>query len=295
MAHPDPTELERVQRWMQSVIMHPDGVVAGIASPAARTEIDIAPGEVETVICPSQKLTSIERLHVYANAYYARLLEVLAAEFPAVAEAVGDEVFQGFAFGYLQQHPSLSYTLADLGTHFAEYLARTRPPRESDGVEPDWADFLVDLAQVERLYSEVFDGPGVEGECLLQAADLHGITPAAWLTARLIPVPCLRLVRLRFPIHEYITAVRRKEHLEIPDPLPTWLVITRREFVVRRVAVNEPEFGALSVLVQGGSIAESLAAAEALWTGHEEGLADEVRRWFRDWSAAGYFLSIHNS
>jgi hypothetical protein len=37
----DPTELARIQQWMQSVIMHPDGVEAGIESPATRTLIDV--------------------------------------------------------------------------------------------------------------------------------------------------------------------------------------------------------------------------------------------------------------
>jgi hypothetical protein len=182
--------------------------------------------------------------------------------------------------------------LSDLSAKFPEYLAQTRPPRESEDAEPDWADFLVDLATLERTYSDVFDGPGVEGQRLLQADKLREIAPDRWLSVRLVPVPCLRLLSLRFAVHEYATAVRLKEHPELSAPSPTWLIVTRRDYVVRRIAVDETEFAALAVLVGGGTIADSLKAAENRWPGEFDQLASDVQRWFRDWSAAGYFQRI---
>ena len=283
----DPTELGRIQHWMQSVIMHPEGVEAGIDSPETRRVIDVAVDQVEGVICRSSAQTSIERLHVYANAYYARLLEVLESEFPALVHALGEELFQEFAFGYLQQYPSQSYTLSDLSARFPEYLAQTRLDSESSDGEPDWADFLVDLAMLERTYSEVFDGRGVERQQLLYTDKLRQIALDRWPSVRLVPVPCLKLLHLRFPVHEYATAVRRQEHPELPVPSPTWLVVTRRDYVVRRIAVDETEFVALAALVGGGSIADALEAAQTRWPGDFDQLVSEVQRWFRDWSAAG--------
>ena len=170
-----PRQLDHVQRWMQQVIMHPDGIVAGIDSEEARQEIDIESADIEQVVCRSRSLSSIERLQVYGNAYYARLLECLRNEFPATTHAVGEEVFDGFAFGYLQAYPSQSYTLAHLGTQFPRYLAETSPAVDTDDAMGDWPAFLVDLATLERCYSEVFDGPGVEGESLLQAEALQSV------------------------------------------------------------------------------------------------------------------------
>jgi len=288
----DPTELQRIQHWMQAVITHPEGVEAGIDSSETRQVIDVATDQVEEVICRSSAQTSIERLQVYANAYYARLLEVLGSEFPALVHTLGDELFQEFAFGYLQQYPSHSYTLSDLGARFPEYLAQTRPDRESTDAEPDWADCLVDLATLERTYSEVFDGPGVEGQARLNTDQLRQVALDRWPSVRLVPAPCLKLLNLRFPVHEYATAVRRDESPELPAPSPTWLVVTRRDYIVRRIAVGEPEFVALAAIVGGGTIAEALEAAQNRWTGDFDQLASEVQRWFRDWSAAGYFLSM---
>jgi hypothetical protein len=277
---------------MLSVITHPDGVEAGVAEPAARAQIDVPCDRIEEVVLRSRALTSVERLHVYAHAYYARLIEVLAAEFPALAKALGEELFRDFVTGYLRDFPSHSYTLADLGRRFPEFLAASRPPRDAGDDDPDWADCLVDLATLERIYSETFDGDGVEGQQLLRHQDLLGVPPQAWPAARLAVVPCLRLVRLRFPMHEFISAVRRGESPPLPPPAATHLVVTRRDFIVRRVAVEKTEFAILSALAAGNTIAEALAAGEALWTASGDALVAAVRGWFADWAAAGYFQSI---
>src|SRR5579862_7702349 len=138
----DLRRLDQIQRWMQAVITHPDGVEAGIDSDAARTEVDVTSDRVEEMIEPSQRRTGIERLEVYANAYYARLLECLREEFPALLHAVGEEVFDGLTFGYLQAYPSTSYTLAELSGRFPRFLEETRPQDEEDGDGPSWPDFM---------------------------------------------------------------------------------------------------------------------------------------------------------
>lgn len=293
-----PRELENVQRWMQSVIMHPDGIVAGIDSSAAREQIDVPSADVEQVITRSQALNSIQRLEIYGNAYYARLLECLQAEFPALRHSVGDETFNGFAFGYLQAYPSRSYTLHKLAAHFPQYLAETRPVPESNANGPDWADFLIDLATLERHYSEVFDGPGVEGEQLLETDDLLAVPPEKWPAARLKPVECLRLVSFRFPVHEYATAVRHNrgaEQLAIPEPAETFLALTRRDFVVRRFPLTKVQYELLGALVAGKTVSEAIRHAVDGTNFEMDELATNIQQWFRNWSANQLFRAVELS
>jgi hypothetical protein len=285
----DPIDLARIQRWLQAVITHPDGVGAGVDSTAARAEIDVTASEAERLIGRSQLLTSLERLHIYGNAYYARLFECLSDEFPATARAVGRETFHGFALGYLQAYPSTSYTLARLGAKFPQYLRETRPPRESAGEAPDWADFLIDLASFERTCNEVFDGPGFEGRELLTAGDLAGVPPDRFADVRLIPVPCLRLLELRFPVHEFATSVRRDQQPDVPAPRPTCLVVTRRSFIVRRQAVSPVQFAMLARLSAGGSLGDAIEAALAVENVDLGTLAGQLRQWFAEWAASGWF------
>jgi Putative DNA-binding domain len=217
-------DLGQIQRWMQAAITHPVGVAEGIASAEARRHIDVGPDEAETVVTRSRALTALERLAIYGYAYYARLLECLRDAFPVLKHALGEELFDAFAAEYLQQYPSRSYTLLQLGVNFPRFLAETRPQQE--GVEDsaaDWPDFLIDLATLEWTFNEVFDGPGVEGEQLLDAGQLRAIPPERLLEARLECVPCLRLLALRYPVHKYVTGVRRHEEPEPPEPAETCL------------------------------------------------------------------------
>ena len=180
MSAPEP-RLDQVQRWMQSVITHPGGASEGVDSPQARQHVDITLGELEQVINRSQALSSADRLDIYVNAYHARLMECLAEEFAVVRHALGDELFDAVAFGYLQHFPSRSYTLGQLGALFPRYLTESRlhatgAPEEAG---PTWPDFIIELATLERSLYEVFDGPGTEPTGTLQASDLGAIAPSS--------------------------------------------------------------------------------------------------------------------
>jgi len=88
-----PESLERIQRWMQAVIAHPDGVLRGADSLEARQHLEITADQIEQVIAPSRQLTGEERLAIYGRAYFARLLECLRSVFPCVAKTIGEEAF----------------------------------------------------------------------------------------------------------------------------------------------------------------------------------------------------------
>jgi hypothetical protein len=267
----------------------------------------VTPDRVEQVVDPSKRRTSIERIEVYANAYYARLLECLRDEFPALLHAVGEEIFDGLAFGYLQAYPSTSYTLANLGGHFVQFLEETRPRDEEDtetrptdeGEEcPSWPDFMIDLARLERTYSEIFDGPGTERLKLLGAEDIQSIQPDEWPSARLVPVACLRLLFLRYPVQEYATGVRKKADPPFPDPQPTWLAVSRIDYVVRRWTLSQVQYDLLAALIAGQTVGQAIeqAALSVSQNGDSlEEFAADLRSWFQEWSSAGFFQTIEKN
>jgi hypothetical protein len=287
MSHPR-RDLGTIQRWMQSVITNPAGVDAGLRSPAAQEEIDLAPDDLEQIVTRSKSLGALGRLDVYASAYYARLLECLEAEFPALVHALGDEAFAEFAVEYLQAYPSTSYTLSDLAARFPQYLEETRPTDEPEG---SWPDFLIDLARLERTYAEVFDGRGTEDEEPLAPGVLASLSPEEFARARLVPAPCLRLLALRFPVHEYATAVRCGKEPDIPERASIWLVITRRDYVVRRVPVSEAQFALLGRLIEM-PVAEAIAQSAASADMSADEYADSLRNWFTQWSRSRFFVRV---
>lgn len=288
-----PHGLEQLQRWMQSVITHADGIAAGIESDEARQEIDVATDDVESVIGRSKSLSGIDRLSVYGNAYFARLLECMRESFPSMVHALGEETFDEFAFGYLQAYPSTSYTLNHLADRFPQFLQETRPDQgEHERGEISWPDFLIDLATLELAFEKVFDGPGVENERLVDAEALAAITPAVWPEVRLRPVVCLRLFEFQFPVNAYFNAVRGAEAVEFSAPEAEFVAITRRDYVVRRFELTRSQHALLSALGEGATVDKAIAAAADCYNGMLDDLATQLRDWFETWAAVGFFQTI---
>jgi hypothetical protein len=282
--------LDQLQRWMQTVIMNLGGAHHGVASSEARELIDVSPEDVEKVVTRSQALTGLERLEIYNRAYFSRLVECLHEEFPVLLHALGEETFDAFAIDYLQKFPSRSYTLNHLGINFPRYLAQSRPGEKAPGAS--WPDFLIDLATLELTYNEIFDGPGVEGKPLLDLNQLLTIPPERWPEARLLPVCCLRLQRLRYPVHKYFYAVRKGKNPAYPKPRATLLAITRRRYVLRRFELSRLQYVLLEALMGGEAVGAAIRrTAEAAGAGAGN-LASSLREWFQLWTAEGFFQAV---
>ncbi len=284
-------DLARLQRWMQSAITHPRGVQEGVASAEARQAIAVGAEEAESILTRSRALTALRRLAIYGSAYYARLLECLREEFPVLKHALGEDVFDAFAAGYLQQYPSRTYTLMELGANFPHFLEETRPQAE-EGSSAEWADFLIDLATLELTFNEVFDGPGIEGEQLLDTDPLAAVPPEQMLESRLVPVSCLRLLRLRYPVHAYFNAVKKETDVAPPEPAETFLAVTRSGYVVQHHQLSRSAYGLLSALLAGEPIGRAIEQAVAVAGPDLERLESDLRTWFHDWAAEGFFLRI---
>jgi hypothetical protein len=298
-------DLNVVQRWFQAVITHPRGVEEGVESAEANGLIPLTRGELEKVVLRSSKLGAADRMRVYANAYYARLIDCLRESFPVLAQALGDEMFDSFAFEYLGAYPSRSYTLERLADHFADFLAETRPDLDEEGdppAETAWPDFLIDLARLEHAIGEVFDGPGVErleDGAVLRKEDLAEIDAATWGGVRLEPVVCLRLMAFRYPVNAYYSEARKRERegvengeLPMPDPADEYVALWRRDFIVRRMLLSLPQYLLLQTLTGGGTVNEAISAAGAVYEGDDDALAEDLMRWFYRWAAGGVFMGL---
>jgi len=304
-----PPDVSRIQRWFLAVVTHAEGVEAGADSDEAQRLIDLPPGELERMITRSRALSAAERLAIYANAYHTRLLECLGDVFPMLKRTLGEDAFNGFAFGYLQEYPSRSYTLNELGRHFPRYLQETRPTDPDADTESarldategqpsvmqDWPDFLIDLAHLEWAIYEVFDGEGVEGRPLVQADRLSSIPPERWPEVRLQSVPCLRLLAARFPVNDYYTALRRAkagETVSIPCLCESFVALTRRDYIVRRYSLSHTEYELLQAVQEGRTIGEAVERAALSASADLDELAANLTLWFHNWTAEGFFQSV---
>src|SRR5262249_17813844 len=131
-----------------------------------------------------------------------------------------------------------------------------------------------------------------EGEPLLDRARLRAISPERWPQARLVGVPCLRLVTLNHPVNDYFTAIRRGGQPAIPEPGAAYVAVTRRDYRVLRYPLDAAQFELLRALVDGECVGKAIEHAAAVTTQSDSQLAAALETWFRFWTAEGFFKDV---
>ena len=275
----DLPELDQIERWMQALIMDPDGVRSGLRSEAADNILPYTEDNLEALVLPSKLLNSVDRLSIYGNMYFSRLIEILTEEFPTVEHLLGKELFGKVVRDYVTLHPSAHYSLTRLGSKFPTYLAD-----EVDDLP--YREFVADVATVERAMEDAFDARRVEP---IPFEDLTAIPIERWGDVRLQTIPALRLLQLDYPVNTYITAVRENRHMDIPAAAPAYVAVYRHNYRVWRVDLDAQRFTLLTALQQGESLGSALDLCASLPEADPAGLMDAVSVWFRKWTSEGLF------
>jgi hypothetical protein len=207
--------LEDLQSWLGALITNPDG------TPVVRAS-------VENLIRSSPTLTAKSRLALYQRSYRQRHLEAIASFYPALRHMLGPELFNEFASSFLQERKPRAYSMSALAHGFADYLATARPDREAS--REAWASMIVDLARLEQIVAEVYDGPGPESLRLPTAADLSLLLTDARRAVVTEPVPSLRLVA---------------------NPMRRLVAVSRRDYVVTLTSLTADQYMLLKGLGEG--------------------------------------------
>lgn len=274
--------LARLQRWMQTVIVHPGTVDEAAADPVAQAEV--ARERVGEVLLPSAGLAPLERLGIYHAMYPLRMEEALASDYPALKHFLGDEAFMELVRAYVQEHPSRSFTLSVLGGHLPEFVASTRSVRRRA--------FCHELARLERAIAEVFEAPE---EAALDERAIGAVPAEAWERARLRPIPAFRLLALRYPASAYLDSLHDDGHRHPPlRRQDGWVAVYRRQYAVYRHDLSRPAHDLLADLVGGRTLGEAVAAALARRS-RPRPRSEDLFRWFRQWAAAGMFAEVRVS
>ena len=276
--------LQRVQRWFHASITHPEGSRAGLESDAVKRLLPAAYRQLEDIVLPSTELTSTERLSIYANMYFERLIDILAEEFPTVRYLLGPQIFADVVRNYVTRHPSTHYSLARLGRNFPQFLLD-----ESGKISIPNREFAAAVATVERTMEDVFDEEQVEP---LVFDEIEAIPPERWHAVRLKTISALRLLELPYPVNAYISAVRDKKSVSIPVASRSFVVVYRLNYRVWRMDLDELQFTLLFELRKGRTLGEALSVCAERHDDNVAVLADSLHEWFRTWSAEGFFHKV---
>lgn len=271
--------LDRLQRWMQGVVVHPGSIDEALASPLAMAETASA----SEVVLASKTLTPEERIEIYQGMYLLRMADALASDYPALKHFLGEHGFFELVRDYVQVYPSRSYTLNRLGEHMPEYLRNARGRKHQE--------FLTDLARLELAVAEVFDAAQVEP---LSESQIGAVRLEEWERAVLRAVPALRLLSLRYNANDYAQAVKETKRAPKPRLKEMWVAVYRRDYAVWRQALPRAAHDLLSDLVAGVSVGQAIQAASKR-DPRRRPREEQLFRWFRDWVAGGIFASVRVS
>ena len=275
--------LNVIQRWVQEVITHPNGVECGIEAPAAQKLIPIESEQLDEVILPGMYLSSHERIGIYASMYYLRLVECLGKDFAAVHYALGEERFDELARLFIPAHPSRHYSLNYFGAHFPKFLAtevEDLPNRE----------FLSELAQLEWAVQEVFDDVM---KAPLKVEDLVRIKTADAADVRARLIPALRLLEFHHQVHRFLQAFYNEKEPGLPNPKQNWALVFRKGYRVWRAALCREQFMILSAIKDGATLAMALDQCAAAPECDAALVEKKAGKWFEEWARDGLFYAIN--
>ena len=270
---------------MLRVVTHPDGVDAGVLAASAEGLLPDGAERLEDVVPGNDRLTAAEQLHIYAFAYFDRIIEVLAGELPAVQHLLGEDVFFEEMKRYLGEHPSSTWTLDRVGASMAEWLAR-RADEVEDGAR--WR-VAVDIARVERAMDAVWDEP-FAGPVTYEA--LASFPHDRWPDARLRTIPALRLLSLQHPVTALMNAARDGEDTELPEPEPAWMCVYRDDAKRWRFPLDREQHCLLAALHRGHTLGAAIGEVAQLDGTDIGALMGSLGEWFREWMGSGLFSSV---
>jgi hypothetical protein len=265
--------LENLQALLYRLITAPEGVAAGLAAerargPALLDELhNLRDSEnfedLEDLIESDDRLSATERLEIYANAYFYRILDCLKEDFPATLAMLGGDNFHNLVTGYLIEYPPTEPSISHAGRHLAEFL-RHHPIRER------WP-FIGDLARLERTLIEVFHAADAEP---LKAAAMRALAPDDWPALTLRAHPALAIVdcewRVDLLLREVEAATGTGDHIHgEPAHAPVSVLVWRRGSRVNYRPLERSERAGLELARAEASFAAICEAIAAVGGEHD--------------------------
>jgi hypothetical protein len=248
-------------------------------------------------ISPNDRLSSFERLEIYNRQYWFRLISAVSEDFPTLSALLGQHRFDSLILAYLNENPSTSWTLRDLGAKLPSFL-EAHP--EFTGRRQRLA---VDVARLEWAYVNAFDR---KHRTPLATEEAQAIG----LESKLSLQPHLQLLELSYPVDSLVLAVKKHTpeteivsnaaNRRVAQTRPTlpamrqervWLAVHRFEDSVYYRRIDRETFLLLSALRSGASVSEAVTLAFEKTRLNAEEQANVLRESFAHASQLGWFCT----
>lgn len=242
-------------------------------------------------IKPNDRLSSFERLQIYARGYWFRVIDGVYEDHPGLRALLGDKKFSALVRAYLAKYPSRSFTMRNLSSRLPQFI------REAPRWTAPRTALAHAVARFEWAQTIAFDAAALP---VLTAAEIARTPPAR---LRLGLQPYVSLLAVDWPVDDYVMAVKTRdalrreashavEHGPRPAarkkiPLPrrrrVFIVVHRYPHRLYYKRVDSAGFKILTALAAGRTLARAVAAAGRGVTPRQVG------EWFATWMELGWF------
>lgn len=195
---PGPIDLKGTQNLFWELISAPEGVRPALEGLGRR-----GLPAIEEVFAGDEQLPAVDRVDIYANMYFYRLLDALREDYPRVETAIGGQAFHNLVTDYLLRHPSGHPSLRYLGRFLPEFLRSHAVHRKFP--------YLTDLAALEWARVDAFDAPDTTP---VTRDDLARLPQDRAGEARLQLIPAFRLERYDHDVVRLWRELRDPEGIE---------------------------------------------------------------------------------
>jgi hypothetical protein len=244
---------------------------------------------------PNDRLTSSERLEIYARSYWFRVLDCLYDDFPGVRAVMGDRRFMKLATAFLAKFPSASFSLRNLGSRLPGFI------QEEPAQAGPRAELAAEMARFEWAQVVAFDGPA------LPPLTQDDILDAGPDKLRVKLQPHLTILDCQWPVDDLVLALKKtalRADASNAVAAPPRRTAAARPVIPRRkrtlVAVHrqdnsiffkrlEPEGYAILAALRAGRTLSAACAAALRHADPSVDWAGRVRTWFQTWQSLGWF------
>lgn len=219
--------LQDIQIWMKSILTDPRG-----ASDA------VAKSDKWINFVNSDKTSNIERLDIYAEAYFGRILEAFTIDYPITAFVLGEEQLAKLVAEYLKGHPSVESNLNNISKSIIPFINSYSNSK-----------IIQDIVTLERLALESFYSPIVSE---LDPQSLASLKESDWEIVKFNLNDSLKFIESSWPLEEIWNKRHSLENVVIKEESTSgYYIIERISHHIKISKISETQFFILNKLSQG--------------------------------------------
>ena len=282
--------LAEIQRAISGTLMRPLG-------PGERMRPEAA-SVARRIIKPNGRLTAFERLQIYNQQYWWRIIASFREDFRGLLAVLGERKFDRLAVAYIEKCGSTSWSLRDLGQALEGFV------RKHPKLTAPHTALALDMVRAEWARVIAFDGPEkppLDPFGLGGTPDRMRLGIQPYVTLLEVTHPVDRMLgRLRTrntetaSVSNAVSATVRRRPIRLtakPSRTPIHIAVHRVDLSVYYKRLEPGAYRLLAALHGGRTLADACEAAFVRTAPADA--AEKIQAWFATWIRLGWLVKRH--